>query len=57
VVATITGSESIMKNTPWRHTDVYLRICEVLPPEELKGSSTALGERVREIIAADLAER
>ena len=55
-VASVTGTEKIMKNTPWRRTEVYLRICEVIPAEELGGSSAAVSQRAREIIEADLAE-
>ena len=55
VVASVTGTEKILKNTPWGRTEVYLRICEVIPPEELRGSTAAVGERVREIIESGLA--
>lgn len=54
VVAVIEGTERIMKSTPWRHTDVYLRVCEVIPPEELGSGTAALGERVRGTIGAAL---
>ena len=56
-VAVIEGTEAVMKNTPWRPTDVYLRICEVIPPEELTGSTAAVSERARAIMEAALAEK
>ena len=54
VVATVTGSESIKKNFPLRHTDLHLAICEVIPPEELSGPTAAVSERVRGIMEASL---
>jgi len=55
VVATVHGTESIRKNFPWRHTDVFLRICETIPPGEIGGSTAALSERVRHIMEKDMA--
>ena len=54
VIATVQGAENIRENIPWRHTDVFLRICRVIPAEELGGSTAALSQRVREVIEADL---
>lgn len=54
-VASIRGTERVMKNTPWRPTDVYLHICEVIPPEELTGSTAAVSARVKGVMEADLA--
>lgn len=54
VVASVTGTEGILKRTPWRRTEVYLHICEVIPPGELKGSTAAVSQRVREIIEEDV---
>ena len=54
VVATVRGAEDIGKNLPWRDTDVHLRICEVIPAEELGANTAALSERVRAIIENDL---
>ncbi len=56
VVAAITGTERITENLPWRHTDVTLRVSEVIPAEELGGSTADIGGRVREIIGRELAE-
>ena len=56
VVETVRGTESLGKNFPWRHTDVYLHVCAVIPPEELSGATAELSERVQRIMAEDLAE-
>ena len=50
VVGTIRGTESIAENAPWRHTDVYLDIREVIPADELGGSTAAISARVQEIL-------
>ena len=49
-VAVIRGTESIGRNLPWRHTDVYLEIRKVIPAAELGGSTAAIGARVQEIL-------
>ena len=56
VVATVHGSEDIKKNFPWRHTDLFLHICETIPAGEVGGSTAALSERVQGIMEKDLAE-
>ena len=53
-VATVHGTESIGRNFPWRHTDVYLHICEVLPAGEIDGSTSVVSERVKSIMERDL---
>ena len=53
VVATVHGTEGISQNFPWRHTDVFLRICEVIPAEEIGGSTAVLSERVQSIMKRD----
>ena len=55
VVATVTGAENAKKNIPWRHTDVELHICEVIPAEELGGATGEIGDRVRKIMERDIA--
>ena len=56
VVVSIRGTESIHKNVPWRHTDVYVNVCAVLAAEDVKKSAgAALGNQVRDILEADLA--
>ena len=54
VVASVRGTEDIARHAPWKPTEVYLNICEVIPPEELAGSTGTLGKRVREILEEDL---
>ena len=57
VVMTIRGTEKLKENYPWRHTDVYLDICRVMAPEEIKGSTAAVSETVRKVMEEDLASR
>lgn len=56
VVCAVKGTEKIRKNAPWRGTDVYLRVCDVLEPETLKGSTADIGDRVRALLTKGLAE-
>lgn len=41
VVAVIENSEYVMKNAPFKKTDVYLQILDVLPVEYVMGHTTA----------------
>ena len=55
VTVAIHGTEQIHKRAPWRHTDVYLDVVDVIPAETVKASSTAvLGERVQQKLLAHL---
>lgn len=55
VVLTITGTENIHKRTPFRSTDVYIDVVDVIPVEDVKAVKTdVLGERVREKMAEKL---
>lgn len=57
VVAALRGTDLIQKNLPFRKTDVYLDVVDVIPAEELKGLKTAeLGDRVRSALEEKLAE-
>lgn len=48
VVATVKNSENVVKNFPWRPTDVYLKVCRVITPEEMEGLNTnEIGEEAR----------
>lgn len=48
VVATIKNTEKIVKNFPFRRTDVYLKICRVIPAEEVEAMKTnEIGEEAR----------
>jgi len=51
VVLASRGTENIRKNIPWKHTDVYLDILAVIPPEEHSAESTAeVSARVRTML-------
>ena len=56
VVLSARGAENIRGNFPLRHTDIYLGVCAVIPPEEHVPLPTAeVSARVRELLEADLA--
>ncbi len=40
VVATVKNSEKVLRNFPWRATDVYLKVCRVITIEEMEGLKT-----------------
>ena len=47
-VTTVRGSQSIAKNFPWHHSDVYFDVIGIIEPEEHKGMKTdELAERIR----------
>lgn len=51
VVASVKNSENVMRNFPWRHTDVYLKVCRVISPEEMEGlKTTDIGEEARKCL-------
>lgn len=58
VVLAIHGTECIHKNYPFRRTNVYLDVLEVIPAEVVKASRTdVLGERIREEMHEKLQKR
>lgn len=58
VVLSIRGTESIHKNYPFRRTDVYLDVLEVIPAEVVKTTKTeVLGIRIREEMEEKFTER
>lgn len=58
VVLSITGTERIHKNYPFRRSDVYLNVLEVLTAEEIKEKKTSeIGNHVREVIGKQLQEK
>ncbi len=58
VIASCSGTEKARKRSPFRRTDVYLDILEVIPAEQVRASSTAeLAEHAHDLIAAKLKER
>ncbi|MCI5606305.1 MAG: 1-acyl-sn-glycerol-3-phosphate acyltransferase [Treponema sp.] len=55
VVCAIKGTENIHKNFPWKKTDVYCSIVEVISPEQIKTMNTIeISDRVRNLINAKL---
>ncbi len=58
VVLTVSGTEKIHKNYPFRHTDVTLNVLEVLPAESItKCKTDFLGNTVRELMENNLADK
>ncbi len=54
VVASVKNSENVMRNFPWRHTDVYLKVCRVISPEEMEGlKTTDIGEEARKCLTLE----
>lgn len=48
-VLSVNGTEHIAKNIPFRKTDVYLDVLEVIPADEVAATKTEiLGQRIRE---------
>lgn len=48
VVATVKNSENVLRNFPWRATDVHLKVCRVIMPEEMEGLKTNdIGDEAR----------
>lgn len=57
-VLTISGTETIHKNYPFRRSHVYLNVAEVIPSEVAKKMKTAdIGERVRQTIEENLSKQ
>ncbi|MCM1150381.1 MAG: 1-acyl-sn-glycerol-3-phosphate acyltransferase [Butyricicoccus sp.] len=56
VVMAVRGTENIAKNAPWRRTDVYLDILEVIDAEYVRAHKThEIGEEAKRLIEAALA--
>ncbi len=54
VVATVKNSEKVLRNVPWRATDVYLKICRVITPEEIEGLKTNdIGDEARKCMTLE----
>ena len=55
VVASIRGSDQVLRRFPWRATDVYLNICGVIDAEQVMQSKTQeIGETAQEWINASV---
>ncbi len=56
VVMAVRGTENIAKNAPWRRTDAYLDILEVIDAERVRELKTSeIGEEVRQRIESAMA--
>ena len=51
VVASVTGTEKIGHNMPWRHTDVYLNFCACIP-DAAAMSTRDMSEKARTLLLA-----
>lgn len=55
VITTVTNTNKVHNNAPFKRTDVTLRVCAVIPGEEVTKSSTAeLSARARKIMCESL---
>ena len=58
VICALVNSKAILKNMFRRHTDVYLDVLAVIPPEELEGLKTVdIGDRAHGILLEGLRKR
>ena len=57
-VVSLIGTENIHKNYPWRKTDIYVDVLEVLPAGEIKGLKTeVIGSRVEALLRENRRKR
>ncbi len=55
VITTVSNTNKVHRNAPWKRTNITLRICEVVPAEEVSASSTGeLAERARKAMCETL---
>lgn len=58
VILSVSGTERIHRNIPFRKTDVYLDVLEILPAESVKGIRTdTIGAKVKLCIEQNLEKR
>ena len=58
VVMTVRNTDKVKKRYPFRSTEVFLKIIDVIPPERVAGHMTnELGNAIREEILADLGDK
>ena len=58
VVLTVVGTEKIHNRAPWKATDVYLDILEILPAEEAKATKTdIIGDKIRNLFEKNIEKR
>ena len=57
-VISLVGTENIHKNFPWRKTDIYVDVLEVIPADEIKGVKTeVIGSRVESLLVENKRKR
>ena len=57
-VISLTGTENIHRNFPWRRTDVYVDVLEIIPADEIKGVKTdVIGSRVEALLRENKRKR
>lgn len=57
-VISLTGTEKIHENFPWRRTDVYVDVLEVISADEIKGLKTEIiGSRVEALLRENKRKR
>ena len=57
VVLSIENTEQIHKNYPFHHTDIYLKVLDVISPETVKATKTAgLGDDIRNLLERQLSK-
>ena len=50
-VISLVGTQKIHKNFPWRRTDIYVDVLDVIPAEQIKGVKTdVIGGRVEALL-------
>ncbi len=55
VITTVSNTNDVHKNAPFKRTNITLHVCEVIPAEEVSASSTGeLAERARKIMCDSL---
>lgn len=57
-VISLTGTQNIHKNYPWRKTDVYVDVLEIISADEIKGVKTdVIGSRVEALLRENKRKR
>ena len=57
-VISLVGTEKIHTNFPWRKTDIYVDVLEIIPAEQIKGVKTeVIGKRVEALLRENKRKR
>ncbi len=58
VVVSLTGTNNIAKNLPWKRTHVYVDVLEVIPAEQIhKVKTDVIGQRVEKLLTENKRKR